>query len=133
MKHTQGGGKVHLRRYKLYGNIWEIGSSYRSVGSTFKPPYWCLQQTFEWGDAIRVSSERTVSRKNAKIFGRISQKKISQKYFREMRKFCENAKCENFVKTRNVLAATINCSKELVEFSALIPQYLFSRSFIMSY
>ena len=37
-----------------------------------------------------------ISRKNAKIFGRISQ----------------NAKC--------FIAATINCSKELVEFSALI-------------
>ena len=34
------------------------------------------------------------------------------------------AKCENFVKTMSVIAATINCSKKLVEFSALIPQYL---------
>ena len=33
-------------------------------------------------------------------------------------------KCENFVKTMSVIAATINCSKELLEFSALIPQYL---------
>ena len=57
-----------------------------------------------------------------------------------MRKFHENAKCENifvkcknmkisrkcenFVKTMSFIAATINCSKELVEFSALIAQYL---------
>ena len=41
-----------------------------------------------------------------------------------MRKFLENTKCENFVKTMSVIAATINCLKELVEFSALIPQYL---------
>ena len=40
-----------------------------------------------------------------------------------MRKFRENAKCENFVKTMNFIAATINSSKELVEFSALIAQY----------
>ena len=44
-----------------------------------------------------------------------------RKYFRKMRKFRENAKCENFVKTMSVIAATINCSKELVKFSALIP------------
>ena len=31
---------------------------------------------------------------------------------------------ENFVKTMSITAAIINCSKELVEFSALIPQYL---------
>ena len=34
------------------------------------------------------------------------------------------AKCENFVKTVTFIVATINCSKELVEFSALIAQYL---------
>ena len=28
------------------------------------------------------------------------------------------AKCENFVKTMSFIAATIKCSKELVEFSA---------------
>ena len=50
--------------------------------------------------------------------------KISKKYFREMRRFRENAKCENFVKTMSAIAATINYLKELVEFSALIPQYL---------
>ena len=45
---------------------------------------------------------------------------------------CETilAKCENFVKTMSFIAATINCSKELVKFSALIAQYL---NFIMSY
>ena len=32
-----------------------------------------------------------------------------------MRKFRENTKCENFVKTMNFIAATINSSKELVE------------------
>ena len=68
-----------------------------------------------------VTSERNVSRKNAKIFVRISQNfaffrenkffatfffakmrnaKISQKYFREMQKFRENTKCENFAKIR---------------------------------
>ena len=41
-----------------------------------------------------------------------------------MQIFRENAKRENLVKTMSVKAATINCSKELVEFSALIPQYL---------
>ena len=60
----------------------------------------------------RVSSERNISRKNAK--------KMQQFLFA----FRKNAKCENFVKTMSVIAATINCSKELVEFSALIPQYL---------
>ena len=39
-------------------------------------------------------------------------------------KFRENAKCENFVKTISVIAATIICSKDLVQFSALIAQYL---------
>ena len=34
------------------------------------------------------------------------------------------AKCENFVKTIIFIAATISCLKELVEFSALIAQYL---------
>ena len=48
-----------------------------------------------------------------------------------MRKFRENAKCENFVKTMSVIAATINCPKELVEFSALIPQYLKFYYFIL--
>ena len=36
-------------------------------------------------------------------------------------------KCKNFLKTMSFIAAKINCSKELVEFSALIPliaQYL---------
>ena len=33
------------------------------------------------------------------------------------------AKCEHFVKTMSFIAATINCSKELEEFSALIAQY----------
>ena len=46
--------------------------------------------------------------------------------FAKMRKFRENifAKCENFVKTMSVITATIKSSKELVEFFALIPQYL---------
>ena len=44
--------------------------------------------------------------------------------FHKMQNFRENAKRENLVKTMSVKAATINCSKELVEFSALIPQYL---------
>ena len=46
-----------------------------------------------------------------------------------MQKFHENAKCENiftkcenFVKTMSFIAVTINCSEELVEFSALIVQ-----------
>ena len=43
--------------------------------------------------------------------------------FRE-NNFRKNGECENFVKTMSVLAATINCSKELVEFSTLIPQNL---------
>ena len=68
---------------------------------------------------IRVSSERNVSRKNEKIFGR-----ISQTFSRNFAFFRENAKWENFVKTMSVITATINSSKELVEFSALIPQYL---------
>ena len=38
--------------------------------------------------------------------------------------------CENFVKTMSFIAATINGSKELVEFSALIAEYF---KFIMSY
>ena len=33
-------------------------------------------------------------------------------------------KCKNFVKTMSFTAATINCLKEFVEFSALIAQYL---------
>ena len=39
----------------------------------------------------------------------------SYKFREKMRKFRENAKCENFVKTMNFIAATINSSKELVE------------------
>ena len=87
----------------------------------------------------RVSSEQNVSRKSAKnmkIFVRISETfSRNFAFFREnklseneakFREFFsrENAKCENFVKTMSVIAATINCSKELVKFSALIPQYL---------
>ena len=50
----------------------------------------------------RVSSERNVSRKYVKIFGRILQK-------------CENifAKCENFVKTISFIAATLIAQKNL--------------------
>ena len=36
-------------------NIWEIGYIVirrHELLSTFKPPYWCLQLTFEWGDAL---------------------------------------------------------------------------------
>ena len=55
-----------------------------------------------------VSSERIVSRKFSVAF---------RKLFREM----EN--CENFVKTMSFIAATVNCSEELVEFSALIAEY----------
>ena len=59
------------------------------------------------------------------------QNEKCQKYFhemgkfRKMRKFRENifVKFENFVKVMSVLAAKINCSKKLVEFSALIAQY----------
>ena len=80
-----------------------------------------------------VSSERNVSQKNAKIFSRISHffEKINEaKTKRNFAKinfakfFRDNAIGENFVKTMSVKAATINCSKELVELSALIPQYL---------
>ena len=47
------------------------------------------------------------------------------KLFREKfaKKICEFFFRENFVKTMNVTAATINCSKKLVE-KNLIPQYL---------
>ena len=47
--------------------------------------------------------------------------KVNEAKFLENEKY-ENifAKCENFVKTMT----TINCSEELVEFSALIAQYL---------
>ena len=114
--------------------LWKVASIFRT-GSTFK----CCN--------YRVSSERNVSRKNSKMFVRISQtflrnfvffrenkwSEISRKC--ETRKFwgnifakCENfmkmRKCKNFVKTMSVIASTINCSKELVELSALIPQYL---------
>ena len=57
----------------------------------------------------KLFREKKMKRKRSKI----SRKKIR-----------ENAKCENYVKTMSVIAVTINCSKELVEFSALIPQYL---------
>ena len=74
---------------------------------------------------IRVSSERNVSRKNAKIFGRISQTFSRNFAFFRKYKLSENeAKYENFVKTMSFIAATISCLKELVEFSALIAQYL---------
>ena len=38
--------------------------------------------------------------------------------------FAKMRNAQNFKKTMSVIAATINCPKELVEFSALIPQYL---------
>ena len=50
-----------------------------------------------------------------KRFAKINEAKTNRN-FCEMRKFCENH--ESFI------ALTINCSKELVEFSALIAQYL---------
>ena len=51
--------------------------------------------------------------KKAKIRENISEK-------------CEKnfTKCENFVKIMSYIAATIICLEELVEFSALIAQYL---------
>ena len=76
----------------------------------------------------RVTSERNVSRKNAKIFVRISQnfakKVFATFFFAKIQNAKISRKYENFVKTMSVIAATINYSKELVEFSALIPQYL---------
>ena len=63
---------------------------------------------------IRVSRERNVSRKNAKIFGRISH------FFAKTKQNAKiSRKCEYFVKTMSVITATINFSKELVEFSLL--------------
>ena len=53
-----------------------------------------------------------------------AKRKRAKTFLEKMRKFFEDTKCENFMKTLSVIAATINCSKELVEFSALIPQYL---------
>ena len=66
------------------------------------------------GAIARVSSERNVSRKNAKIFGRISH------FFAKTKQNAKiSRKCEYFVKTMSVITATINFSKELVEFSLL--------------
>ena len=50
----------------------------------------------------RVSSERNVSRKNAKVFGSIFSRK-----------------CENCVKTMNFIAATINCTQKNLWISLL--------------
>ena len=46
--------------------------------------------------------------------------KVNEAKFLENEKY-ENifAKCENFLKAMSFIAATINCSKKLVEFSAL--------------
>ena len=64
--------------------------------------------------SFRVSRERNVSRKNAKIFGRISH------FFAKTKQNAKiSRKCEYFVKTMSVITATINFSKELVEFSLL--------------
>ena len=68
-------------------------------------------------------STQDQSFQQTKLFAKICVR-ISQTFSRNFAFFRENAKCENFVKTMSVIAATINCSKELVEFSALIPQYL---------
>ena len=53
-------------------------------------------------------------------------------------KKCENAnceniitKCENFVKTMSFTAATINCSKEHVEFSALHDSSIFEVYYVI--
>ena len=52
--------------------------------------------------------------------------KISRKYFRKMQKFHENIFWgKNFREYHiSVIAATINCAKIIVEFSALRAQYL---------
>ena len=71
----------------------------------------------------RISSERNVSRKNAKIFGHIWQT-CSQKLMKRNFAIRNFAKCENFVKIMSFVVATINCSEELVEFYAVIAQYL---------
>ena len=85
--------------------------------------------------------------KNAKIFDRILQtfsqnfaffhenkRSANEAKFRENMKrenFCKNAKCENFVKTMSfIIAAKINCSKKLVEFSANTAQYLKNSHFL---
>ena len=48
------------------------------------------------GVPIRVSSERNVSRKNAKIFAKINKAKTKQNFAKEMsRKYREKAKWEN--------------------------------------
>ena len=73
---------------------------------------------------FRVSSERNVSRKNAKMFCRISQT-FSRNFpfyrknkWSEISRKCENnfAKCENFVKTMCFITSTVIAQKN---FSAL--------------
>ena len=63
-----------------------------------------------------------------------NKRSANEAKFRENMKrenFCKNAKCENFVKTMSfIIAAKINCSKKLVEFSANTAQYLKNSHFL---
>ena len=80
---------------------------------------WILQQNYIWVGhliilrwiATWVSSERNFSRKEYENF---------------RSHFAKNIKIfsRNFVKTMSFIAAQMNCSEELKEFSALIAQYL---------
>ena len=89
----------------------------------------------------RVSSERKLSRKNAKIFVRISQtfrsletlvvnranliKRKKEKTMRNFEKIVFEISREKKIphKTIIIVAATINCAKFFLEFSALRAQH----------
>ena len=62
--------------------------------------------------------------RNFTLFWKKRKAETKQNFANIFWRKCEMRKCENFVKSMSFIDSTINYSKELVEFSAMIAQYL---------